>query len=146
MHILLDELVAFRKDNVAKKKGKQQANAADQKEEAWSEEAARHIRDETMRTCPMKRAKVQDDERDEASTTPSKKKMLVDLHQDEVQLKRERLAFKKAKMEQEIEEKRLDRDERCEARENDRKQREETRNQMSEILALELAAVNNRIG
>ncbi|RHY97527.1 hypothetical protein DYB37_005091 [Aphanomyces astaci] len=146
MHILLDELVALRKDNMAKKKGKQQANAADQQEKARSEAAARHIRDEAMRTCPKKRAKVQDDERDEASTTPSKKKMLVDFHQDEIQLERERLAFKKAKMEQEIEEKRLDREERREARENDRKQREETRNQMSEILALVRAAVNNRNG
>ncbi|ETV88325.1 hypothetical protein H257_01598 [Aphanomyces astaci] len=93
MHILLDELVALRKDNMAKKKGSNKQTRLISKKRRGP-----NIRDEAMRTYPKKRAKVQNDERDEASTTPSKKKMLVDFHQAEIQLEWERLAFKKAKM------------------------------------------------
>ncbi|CAK4640679.1 unnamed protein product, partial [Aphanomyces euteiches] len=111
-HILLDELVALRADNIAMKKGQQDANAnikADKKAQ-------------------------NDDTPDD--TTPSKKKLLGDFHQDEIRLERERLALKKEKLAREFQEKQLERNERREIREFERKQREEDRKHISDMMAV----------
>ena len=57
-----------------------------------------------MKTCSKKRKKAHpDDTSDE--TTPSKQKLLGDLHQDEIRLESERLVFKIEKLAREFEEK-----------------------------------------
>ncbi|KAG9400023.1 hypothetical protein AC1031_010944 [Aphanomyces cochlioides] len=142
-HILLDELLALRTDSLVRKKSKQQANAAEREEKSRTEDAARHIRDQAMKTCQKKRKAVNHD-KDDKPATPSKKTLLVDFHNEEVQLERERLAFKKEKLKLEIEEKRLDRLERHEIREKELKQLEDLHNQMSEVLALARAAMQRR--
>ncbi|KAG9399311.1 hypothetical protein AC1031_012266 [Aphanomyces cochlioides] len=118
-HILLDELLALRTDSLVRKKSKQQANAAEREEKSRTEDAARHIRDQAMKTCQKKRKAVNHDkdDKDDKPATPFKKTLLVDFHNEEVQLERERLAFKKEKLKLEIEEKRLDHLERHEIRE-----------------------------
>ncbi|KAG9405087.1 hypothetical protein AC1031_004193 [Aphanomyces cochlioides] len=63
-HILLDELLALRTDSLVRKKSKQQANAAEREEKSRTEDAARHIRDQAMKTCQKKRKAVNHDKDD----------------------------------------------------------------------------------
>ncbi|KAH9159512.1 hypothetical protein LEN26_002304 [Aphanomyces euteiches] len=144
-HILLDELVALRADNIAMKKGQQDANANIKADKAKSEAAAKHIREEAMKTCSKKRKKAQNDDTPD-DTTPSKKKLLGDFHQDEIRLERERLALKKGKLAREFEEKQLERNERREIREFERKQCEEDRKHISDMMAVVRAALDNMHG
>ncbi|KAH9092239.1 hypothetical protein LEN26_018584 [Aphanomyces euteiches] len=132
-HILLNQLLALRTDSLVRKKSKQQANTAEREEKSRTEDAARHIRDQAMKTCQKREAVNSDNDKDDKPATPSKKTLLVNFRNEEVQLDRERLVFKKENLKLEIEEKRLDRLERHEVREKERKQLEDLHNQMSEV-------------
>ncbi|CAK4223847.1 unnamed protein product, partial [Aphanomyces euteiches] len=132
-HILLNQLLALRTDSLVRKKSKQQANTAEREEKSRTEDAARHIRDQAMKTCQKLEAVNSDNDKDDKPATPSKKTLLVNFRNEEVQLDRERLVFKKEILKLEIEEKRLDRLERHEVREKERKQLEDLHNQMSEV-------------
>ncbi|KAH9093022.1 hypothetical protein Ae201684P_008688 [Aphanomyces euteiches] len=87
-HSLLDDLVALRNDSVAIKKTKQDSIAA---EKSRSEEGARHIRDEAMKTC----GKRKKSENDQEGATPTKKSFLLEYQREELVLERERLALKR---------------------------------------------------
>ncbi|CAK4945991.1 unnamed protein product, partial [Aphanomyces euteiches] len=76
-HILLNQLLALRTDSLVRKKSKQQANTAEREEKSRTEDAARHIRDQAMKTCQKLEAVNSDNDKDDKPATPSKKTLLV---------------------------------------------------------------------
>ncbi|KAF0704671.1 hypothetical protein AaE_014818 [Aphanomyces astaci] len=107
---LLDELVAIVDDQRAIKEERQMASSA-VKEKALTATAL--IRDEAMQRASKRKSVDGDDD----VTTSNKKKALFEVQQAEIDLEKQRLEYKKLKLQAEINEQALARKERAEMRE-----------------------------
>ena len=106
---LLDDLLALYRDRAMQKREKKEAGIL---EKESKEETAHYIRDQAMKRS-TKRAKSENiNEKNDDDATPSKKKAIFEFQRVQDDLEKERLAYKKQKLEMEMAERQKDREER----------------------------------